>query len=46
MPSGQRSPELIGRSDWTSMSRDERHDRADELDDAITAWTRVVTAPS
>lgn len=31
--------ELIGRGDWRSMRGGERHERADELDDAITAWT-------
>ncbi len=31
--------ELVGRPDWQSMAGEERHDRAEELDDAITAWT-------
>ncbi|MDG2111736.1 MAG: CoA transferase [Actinomycetota bacterium] len=31
--------ELIGRPDWSSMPNHERHSRAEELDDAITAFT-------
>ena len=30
---------LIGRREWQAMPRDERHRRAEEIDDAITAWT-------
>lgn len=40
-PEWETLAELIGHPEWSSMPQPERHARAEELDDAIRAWTSV-----